>query len=46
MLLKHRLRQMEGDKTELGLAHKARRQSGKGKPYDFQKATAADEGKK
>lgn len=45
-LLKHRLRQMEGGKAELGLAHKARRQSGKGKPHDFQMATAADEGRK
>lgn len=37
---------MEGGKAELGLAHKARRQSGKGKPHDFQMATAADEGRK
>lgn len=46
MLLKHRLRQIEAGKAELGLAHKARRRSGKGKPHDFQMATAADEGRK
>lgn len=45
-LLKDRLRQMEESKAELGLAHKARRWSGKGKPHDFQMATAADEGRK
>lgn len=46
MILKHMLRKNEWHPVELGLVHRARRHSGKGRPHDFLVALATGEGRK
>jgi hypothetical protein len=46
MILKHMLRKKEWHPVELGLVHRARRHSGKGRPHDFLVALATGEGRK
>ena len=42
--LKHGLREKERHPVELGLVHRVRRHSGKGRTHDFLVAIATDEG--